>query len=166
MSVGTARPTLREIDQDVLRRSDIITVDTRHRVFTEAGDCVVAKSWLEPERAIELAELVYGKASGRTTDQQITLFKSVGSGVQDIALAVKIYQNARAKGLGEKLTAFRLLPTSRRRTFDTEKSPDLFENRIRRDDSAQMLTGLHAFAIVVANLFNLSRRSRLRTGPS
>jgi ornithine cyclodeaminase/alanine dehydrogenase-like protein (mu-crystallin family) len=108
-SVGTARPTLHEIDQDVLRRSDIITVDTRHWVFTEAGDCVVAKSWLEPERAIELAELVYGKASGRTTDQQITLFKSVGSAVQDIALAVKIYQNARAKGLGEKLNGFPII---------------------------------------------------------
>jgi alanine dehydrogenase len=50
-SVGTARPTLREIDEDVLRRSDIIAVDTRHGVFTEAGDCVVAKGWLKPEQA-------------------------------------------------------------------------------------------------------------------
>jgi ornithine cyclodeaminase/alanine dehydrogenase-like protein (mu-crystallin family) len=105
-SVGTARPTLREIDEDVLRRSDIITVDTRHGVFTEAGDCVVAKGWLKPEQASELAEVVCGKASSRTNDQQITLFKSVGTAVQDIALAVKIYRNALAKGLGEKLDDF------------------------------------------------------------
>jgi alanine dehydrogenase len=113
-SVGTARPTLREIDEDVLRRSDIIAVDTRHGVFTEAGDCVVAKDWLAPDQACELADLVCGRVQGRSSDQQITLFKSVGTAVQDIALAVKIYQNALAKGLGEKLADF---------PFIADKSP-------------------------------------------
>jgi len=108
-SVGTARPTLREVDEDVLHRSDIIAVDTRRGVFTEAGDCVVAKEWLKPEQACELAELVCGKAAGRSSDQQITLFKSVGTAVQDIALAVKIYQSARAKGLGEELKGFPII---------------------------------------------------------
>lgn len=105
-SVGTARPILREIDEDVLRRSDIIVADTRHGVFSEAGDCVVAKEWLKPEQAFELADLVCGRAPGRSSSQQITLFKSVGSAVQDIALAIKIYQCARAKGLGEELKGF------------------------------------------------------------
>jgi len=105
-SVGAARPILREIDEDVLRRSDIIAVDTRHGVFAEAGDCVVAKEWLKPERACELAELVCGRVAGRSCDQQITLFKSVGTAVQDIALAVKIYHNSLAMGLGEKLDGF------------------------------------------------------------
>jgi ornithine cyclodeaminase/alanine dehydrogenase len=108
-SVGTARPTLREIDEDVLRKSDIIAVDTRHGVFNEAGDCVVAKGWLAPEQACELAELVCGRVPGRASDRQITLFKSVGTAVQDIALAVKIYQNASAKGLGESLSGFPII---------------------------------------------------------
>jgi alanine dehydrogenase len=108
-SVGTARPNLREIDEDVLQRSDIIAVDTRHGVFTEAGDCVVAKEWLKPEQACELAELVCGRVAGRSSNEQITLFKSVGSAVQDIALAVKIYQSARAKGLGEELKDFPII---------------------------------------------------------
>jgi alanine dehydrogenase len=108
-SVGTARPILREIDEDVLRRSDIITVDTRHGVFSEAGDCVVAKEWLKPDRACELSELVCGRVPGRSSDRQITLFKSVGTAVQDIALAVKIYQNARQMGLGEKLAGFPII---------------------------------------------------------
>jgi ornithine cyclodeaminase/alanine dehydrogenase-like protein (mu-crystallin family) len=110
-SVGTARPILREIDEDVLRRSDIIAVDTRHGVFTEAGDCVVAKEWLKPERACELAELVCGRVAGRSRDQQITLVKSVGTAVQDIALAVKIYHNSLAMGLGGEA---RRLPDRRR----------------------------------------------------
>lgn len=105
-SVGTARPVLREIDEEVLRRSDIIAVDTRHGVFSEAGDCVVAREWLKPEHAVELADLVRGRAAGRSSSRQMTLFKSVGSAVQDIALAVKIYQSARAKGLGEELRDF------------------------------------------------------------
>ena len=108
-SVGTARPTLREIDEDVLRRSDIIVVDTRHGVFTEAGDCVVAKEWLKPEQACELSELVCGRVPARSSDQQITLFKSVGTAVQDIALAVRIYQNARTMGLGEELDGFPII---------------------------------------------------------
>jgi len=108
-SVGTARPTLREFDEDVLRRSDIIAVDTRNGVFNEAGDCVVAKSWLHPEMASELSELVCGRVPGRSSDQQITLFKSVGSAVQDIALAVKIYCNATKLGLGRDLPDFPII---------------------------------------------------------
>jgi alanine dehydrogenase len=105
-SVGTARPTLREIDEEVLRRSDIITVDSRNGVFNEAGDCVVAKSWLRPEHASELSELVCGRAQGRSSERQITLFKSVGTAVQDIALAVKIYRSAKELGLGTELADF------------------------------------------------------------
>jgi ornithine cyclodeaminase/alanine dehydrogenase len=108
-SVGTARPTLREIDEEVLRRSDIIAVDTRHGVFNEAGDCVVAKGWLHPDKAIELAQLVCGKAAGRSSDDQITLFKSVGTAVQDIALAVKIYRNAVQLGLGREVPNFPII---------------------------------------------------------
>jgi alanine dehydrogenase len=112
-SVGTARPTLREVDEDVLRRSDIIAVDTRNGVFSEAGDCVVARDWLKPDQACELAELVCGNAQGRRSDQQITLFKSVGTAVQDIALAVKVYQNARSMGLGDVLDGFPIVADRR-----------------------------------------------------
>jgi alanine dehydrogenase len=105
-SVGTARPSLREIDEDVLRRSDIIIVDTRSGVFNEAGDCVVAKDWLHPEKVSELSELVCGRAPGRSSDQQITLFKSVGTAVQDISVAVRIYHNAMKLGLGRELHDF------------------------------------------------------------
>jgi len=108
-SVGTARPTLREIDEDVLRRSDVISVDTRSGVFSEAGDCVIAKSWLRPERACELSEIVCERVPGRTSDEQITLFKSVGTAVQDVALAVKIYSNAVALGLGEQISGFPII---------------------------------------------------------
>jgi hypothetical protein len=81
-------------------------VDTRNGVFNEAGDCVVAKGWLQPEKATELSELVCGRAPGRSSDDQITLFKSVGTAVQDIALAVRVHHNAMKLGLGRELFDF------------------------------------------------------------
>jgi ornithine cyclodeaminase/alanine dehydrogenase len=105
-SVGTARPTQREIDIDVFRRADIVVVDTRGGVFTEAGDCIAASEIIAPEQTYELADLVGGYAPTRTADCQITLFKSVGTAVQDVAVAVAAYQSALEKGLGKKLDGF------------------------------------------------------------
>jgi alanine dehydrogenase len=105
-SVGTARPTQREIDTEVFLRAAITVVDTRHGVFTEAGDGIAAVASIKPEQVFELAEVVAGRAPRRVDDSQITLFKSVGTAVQDIALAVKIYENALSRGLGQELKAF------------------------------------------------------------
>lgn len=105
-SVGTARPTQREIDEAVLQMADIMIVDTREGVFSEAGDCIAATGVIDPKSTYELAELVGGTAPVRTQDTQLTLFKSVGTAVQDIAVAVRAYQNALARGVGEKLEGF------------------------------------------------------------
>src|SRR5260370_14385065 len=93
-SVGTARRDQREIDPVTFQRSAVTVVDTREGVFGEAGDAVAAKDVVRPDQVYELAELVIGKAPSRSADDQITLFKSVGTGVQDIALAATIYQRA------------------------------------------------------------------------
>ena len=105
-SVGTARRDQREIDPATFQRSAIIVVDTREGVFGEAGDAVAAKEVVSPEQVHELSELVVGKAPRRTSPEQITLFKSVGTGVQDIALAAMIYQRARQRGLGVEIDGF------------------------------------------------------------
>jgi len=105
-SVGTARRELREIDPVTFQRSAVIVVDTREGVFNEAGDAVAAQDAVSPEAVHELSELVVGKVAGRTQDDQITLFKSVGTGVQDIALAAVIYRNAHARGLGTRFDDF------------------------------------------------------------
>ena len=105
-SVGTARRDQREIDPVTFQRSAVTVVDTREGVFGEAGDAVAAKDVVRPDQVYELAELVIGKAPSRSADDQITLFKSVGTGVQDIALAAKIYQRATERGLGLPLHGF------------------------------------------------------------
>ena len=105
-SIGTARRDQREIDPSTFQRSAVVVVDTREGVFGEAGDAVAAKDVFMPEQAYELADVVVGKAPGRTSPEQITLFKSVGTAVQDVAMAACIYHKARERGLGTELAGF------------------------------------------------------------
>jgi alanine dehydrogenase len=105
-SVGTARRDQREIDVDVFSRSAVVVVDTREGVFAEAGDAYAARDAIDPRNALELHELVASPTPKRTSDEQITLFKSVGTGIQDIALAAVIYEHARDRGVGTGLGEF------------------------------------------------------------
>lgn len=105
-SVGTARRDQREIDPETFKRADRIVVDTREGVFGEAGDAVAAREVVSAEDADELSGLVAGKLPGRQRDEEITLFKSVGTGIQDIALARVIFENAKARGIGRDIGAF------------------------------------------------------------
>ncbi|MFQ5932236.1 MAG: ornithine cyclodeaminase family protein, partial [Nitrospiraceae bacterium] len=105
-SVGTARPDQREVDPKTFQRSAIVVVDTRDGVFKEAGDAIAAKAVISPEQAYELAEVVTEHAPSRSREDQITLFKSVGTALQDVALATRIYEHARARGLGTEIRDF------------------------------------------------------------
>lgn len=105
-SVGTARRDQREIDIETFRRSDVIVVDTREGVFSEAGDAYAAREAVAPDNVSELSSVVVGAAPGRTSDDQVTLFKSVGTGIQDIALAAVIYQRAKERRIGTDIGVF------------------------------------------------------------
>ena len=105
-SVGTARRDQREIDPETFKCAARIVVDTREGVLGEAGDAVAAKDVVRTEDVHEHSAVVTGKAQGRQRDDEITLFKSVGTGIQDIALASVIFRNARARGVGTDIGAF------------------------------------------------------------
>ena len=111
-SVGTARRDQREIDIETFTRAAMVVVDTREGVFGEAGDAVAAHGHVSPDMVHELAELVAGKAPARRTDEEITLFKSVGTSVQDIGLARVIYETAVERELGTDLGSFPILKKS------------------------------------------------------
>jgi ornithine cyclodeaminase/alanine dehydrogenase-like protein (mu-crystallin family) len=104
-SVGTARRDQREIDPETFVRSARIVVDTKEGVFGEAGDAVAAREVLRTE-VHELAQLVIGGVPGRGHPDEITLFKSVGTGIQDIALAALIHQRAVERSVGTDLGEF------------------------------------------------------------
>jgi len=112
-SVGTARRDQREIDVQTFQRCARIVVDTKEGVFAEAGDAVAALDAIPPGSVHELSELTIGAVPGRISAAEITLFKSVGTGIQDIALAAVIYQRARERKLGVDLGEFPHLKASK-----------------------------------------------------
>ncbi|SMF34623.1 ornithine cyclodeaminase [Xaviernesmea oryzae] len=94
--VGAFKPSMRESDDEAVRRSSVF-VDTRAGAMKEGGDIVqpldsgvLTKDGIKAE----LAELVHGRHPGRTGPGEITLFKSVGAALEDLAGAILAYRRA------------------------------------------------------------------------
>ena len=88
--VGAFRPDMREVDDAAVARCARIVVDTRAGAVAEAGDLVqtLARGVITPDRIQgELADLLRGHCSGRDGRDDITLFKSVGTALEDLAAA-------------------------------------------------------------------------------
>lgn len=105
--ISSVRPEAREIEDAVWRGSDLVVVDDRQHVL-ESGDgrAALASGSLRPEQAVELWELVCGRHPGRRRPEEVTLFKSVGTAVQDLALAAALYERARERGAGADVGEF------------------------------------------------------------
>lgn len=92
--VGAFRPSMRETDGACLSRSNVF-VDTYAGARGEAGDILQAIAegvFTEQDIRAELAELLRGEKSGRIDDQTITLFKSVGASLEDLAAAIEVWE--------------------------------------------------------------------------
>lgn len=94
----------REFDDDVIKRSSFIAVDSIDQARIEAGELVtsVEKGQLTWERVKELRSVVSGELRGRTGDDEITLFKSLGIAIEDIATAAALFQKAKAQKVGRE----------------------------------------------------------------
>ncbi len=93
---GAFKPTMRETDAQVVARSSVY-VDTREGALAEAGDLLQARDEGKFDFANirgDLFDLCRGKAQGRATPEEITLFKSAGTAIEDLATAIMLYQKA------------------------------------------------------------------------
>lgn len=107
-AVGANAANRRELDDEAVRRASLITVDSLEQGRKESGDLIqglanVGKSW---DDVIELHSVVTGKHAGRVSADQITLFKSNGIALWDVAVAGFVYQQALAKGMEKNLDLF------------------------------------------------------------
>lgn len=101
-AVGSSTPTARELDSAAVARAKLY-VDRRESALNEAGDFLIPKSeGLIGDAHIraELGELLLGTHTGRETRDEITLFKSLGLAVEDVAAAHHIYARAVERGVG------------------------------------------------------------------
>jgi ornithine cyclodeaminase/alanine dehydrogenase len=100
--VGSHTPNARELDTSIIKRSKVIA-DSYDACLNEAGDIMIPiqegaidKSHLHAE----LGEVITGKKPGRADDREITLFKSNGLAIQDVATAKLVYDKAVQAGIG------------------------------------------------------------------
>ena len=106
-AVGSSIPDHREVDDQTVLRSKIV-VEYMEQALKEAGDLVIPISnGVITAQSVyaELAEIVGGKKPGRVSDDEITLFKFNGIAIEDIACALKVYQRARERGMGQALAS-------------------------------------------------------------
>jgi alanine dehydrogenase len=104
-AMGSNWANRRELDDTAVERSGVVAVDAPDQARLEAGDLVIpaASGRFDMARVVPLAEIVAGRLPGRETPEQITLFKSLGIGLEDVVVAGHVYALARQHGLGEEL---------------------------------------------------------------
>lgn len=104
-AIGNFRPAERELDETTVRRARV-AVDTREGVWSEAGDLLLplrANAIGREHVLAELGEIVRGEKQLRQTPNDITLFKSVGHALQDLAVARLAFERARETGRGREI---------------------------------------------------------------
>ena len=97
-AVGSSIPTVRELDTETMAASSLF-VDRRESAVNEAGDLLLAGLGAEHIRA-ELGEVLIGSHPGRASSDELTVFKSLGLAVEDLAAAELIVRKAREQGIG------------------------------------------------------------------
>jgi alanine dehydrogenase len=104
VSVGAPRPDQREIDPALTARARLF-VDSKAAALAESGDIImgIAEGRFGPDHvAGELGELVLGRVEGRRSDEEITIFKSLGMAVEDVVAADLVYRRAAEQGVGSR----------------------------------------------------------------
>lgn len=87
-AIGSSLPHTRELDDTALRRAAAVVVEWRPQSTREAGDIVLAAADVLPgDKVVELADVVLGTAPARRDPDDIVIYKSVGVGLEDVALA-------------------------------------------------------------------------------
>jgi alanine dehydrogenase len=103
--LSSVRAEAREVDNGVWTGSDLVVVDDRVTVFQSGDGRSAAAAGVDPDALPELWELAAGKV-GRAGPSDVTLFKSAGNAMQDVAVAVGAYELATSAGVGRQIADF------------------------------------------------------------
>jgi alanine dehydrogenase len=101
-AIGASQPSARELDSEAVRRSRLY-VDRQESARNEAGEFLIPlqQGVIREDHIVgELGELLLGQVEGRRSDTEITVFKSLGLAIEDIASAHRVYHKAIAAGIG------------------------------------------------------------------
>jgi ornithine cyclodeaminase/alanine dehydrogenase-like protein (mu-crystallin family) len=101
--VGSNFLSKAEIDVETIRRASRIAVDSVEQSKAEAGDLLPAieRGVISWEGVTELGRIVAGRERGRASAEEITIFKSNGIALEDVSTALRVYNLARERGIGD-----------------------------------------------------------------
>jgi ornithine cyclodeaminase len=95
-AVGSSKPAARELDDALLARADLIVVEWLPAAQAEAGEFVrAAPGTIDAARVVELGKLLVGGTAYERRSGDIVVYKSVGIGLEDVALAHRVYERSR-----------------------------------------------------------------------
>jgi ornithine cyclodeaminase/alanine dehydrogenase-like protein (mu-crystallin family) len=98
-AVGSSIPSTRELDTATVASARLF-VDRRESTVNESGDYLFAAKEQPIQIEAEIGEILVGKAAGRKSEEEITLFKSLGLAVEDLAAAAFLFEKAQRLGTG------------------------------------------------------------------
>lgn len=107
-AIGSFKPNMQELDPDILKNAKII-VDQKEACLTESGDLIkpINDGLFEAEHIMgEIGEYPLKQIEGRSSEKEITVFKSVGVAIQDFVVANRIYEKALLSGFGQEINLF------------------------------------------------------------
>lgn len=104
-AVGSNFSVKAELDGTAIRRCSSIVVDSKDQARLEAGDLLQSQDegsfrWTDVR---ELGQVIVGRYTARRQPQDVTLFKSLGIGIEDVAVASRVYAKALAEGIGRMI---------------------------------------------------------------
>jgi len=104
-SIGAHAPEARELDSTIIKRASLLTAGLKYACLAEAGDYIIpiSEGIINENDIISIGDIITGKVQGRTSDSEITIFKSVGISAQDVAVGKLVYDRAIKEGIGQDI---------------------------------------------------------------
>lgn len=126
VSIGSTLPEQREVDEEIIRKAAVIVADMPEEVMHDTGDMIAATAANVPfsQKVISLSALLSGRHDLRWDQDAITLFKSVGSALQDVVVAEMLIHRARQASIGTAL-GIGIVPVAKWKTAAPVPQADL-----------------------------------------
>jgi ornithine cyclodeaminase len=104
-SIGAHSADIRELDSKIIERASLLVAGLKEACLAEAGDYIIPikEGIIKEDDIISIGDIIIAKIAGRTSDTQITVFKSVGISAQDVATAKLVYDRAIEQGIGKDI---------------------------------------------------------------
>ena len=104
-SIGAHAPDARELDSTTIKRASLLIAGLKEACLAEAGDYIIPinEGIISKDAIISIGDIITGKKNSRTSDTEITVFKSVGISAQDVAVGKLVYDRALQEGIGQDI---------------------------------------------------------------